>query len=420
MLAVLRWMGRAVRTDDVVAGELGKRERVAYWVALVVFLLIALGTVLMAWFTPISPDDPPVNRVESVETTSKSDGTTTTVARRQTTTGDDGGSIFGWKVGGSGRFAVQLTAGLLLAYLVAGLVHRVVCGHYAVKMLGVELADRATPIAAAADAASATADERRVLAEDTTAERANLAAGISPSSEPVDVTGASQAGVPDLVFGLSDLGASLAAVLRRLLSPPPRMRVHGAEDMARILSNRGAIPPELATAVERVLRECRTAGNGRARARARLDEAAMAYGPRLLADLQSLGSTVGRAFEQHVLDQLGRVPGCTITKWRVVEGSQVDAMATRGRSDVIVEVRARVGPGAIDAVEETHAWLEPLPEHFPVLLIVPAEPTMSPTWELIRGRRGLTVLSWDEGSDRLATVLTSMFEQDQVAPPMAA
>lgn len=389
------------------ADETGARERVAYWAAVGVFVLIAGGTVLMAWRAPISPDDPPVTRVHSVETTRKADGATTTVERTQTTTGDEGGSILGWKVGGTGRFAVQLTAGLLLSYLIAGLVHRVVCGHYAVKMLGVELADRAAPIAAAADVASATADERRVLAADTTAERATLAADVRPSSEPVDADAELDAGVPDIVFRLSDLSTSLAGVLRRLLSPPPRRPMTGTEEMAQVLSNRGVLPPALATAVERVVRECRTAARS-GRVRARLDEAAMAYGPRLLADLHCLRPTVGPAFERHVLERLDGMPRCTVRKRWVVSGHQVDALVTRDDVDVVVEVRARVGPGATDAVRETREWLHGVPVALPVLLIVPAEPPASPDWQDVRDRPGLTVLSWDERSDELAGVLGAL------------
>jgi hypothetical protein len=41
----------------------------------------------------------------------------------------------------------------------------------------------------------------------------------------------------------------------------------------------------------------------------------------------------------------------------------------------MVEVRARLDPGAIAAVEETRVWLAGVPDHFSVLLIVPLQPT---------------------------------------------
>jgi hypothetical protein len=97
---------------------------------------------------------------------------------------------------------------------------------------------------------------------------------------------------------------------------------------------------------------------------------------------------------------------------KIVKGSQIDAMATCGRAEVIVEVRARVGPGGTAAVRGTREWLQSLPLHLPVLLIVPAEPTPSPDWQAIAQRPGLTVLYWDEHSDQLADRLTSMLNDD--------
>ncbi len=385
---------------------LDARARLAYWIALGIFVLLAVGTVLMASLAPIRPSDPSVSRVQSTETSTGPDGSTTTVSRTQTTTGDGGGSVLGWQVGRPGAVGLQLVGGLLVAYLVSGLVHRVVSGHYALKMLGVELTEPATPIRSAAAAASVAVDERRVLAEDSMAEQASLEAGIRSSSEPVDEDPTTDTNTPDIVFGLSDLGASLATALRSLLSPPPRMPIHGTEDMARILSNRGVLPPRLAVAVERVIRQCRTTDNRRNRAR--LDDAAMAYGPSLLADLRALRRTAALAFEQHVLRQVELVPRCTVDRGIVIQGNQVDAMAERDGSEVVVEVRSRVGPGATGAVEEAFEWLRGIPAQMPVLLIVPTEPTASPRWQDIRSRQGLTVLPWDEEHGKLATVLTSL------------
>jgi hypothetical protein len=156
----------------------------------------------------------------------------------------------------------------------------------------------------------------------------------------------------------------------------------------------------------RVVRECHMIDRGRVRAR--LDDTAMAHGPKLLADLRALRQTAARAFEQHVLKKVAEVPRCTVELQKIVEGSQIDAMATCGRAEVIVEVRARVGPGGTAAVRGAREWLQSLPLHLPVLLIVPAEPTPSLDWQAVIQRPGLTVLFWDEHSDQLTDVLTSM------------
>ncbi len=388
------------------AGDNDRTRRVAYWVALSIFLLLAVGTVLMASLAPMRPDDPPVSQVHSIQKTTGADGRTTTIERTQVTTGDGGGSVFGWTVGRVGVFGLQLVGGLLVAYLISGLVHRAICGHYALKMLGVELPEQAGSIAKAAEEASAAVDERRVLAEDTIADQANLAEGVRPSSEPVDDDSPEDMGVSDIVFGLSDLSTSLSAALRSLLAPPPRITVHGTEDMARILNNRGVLPPPLSAAVARVVRECRSTGTRRNRAR--LDEAAMTYGPDLLADLHRLRRTAARAFEEHVLDALDQVPRCTVDRGKVLRSSQVDALAERDGTAVVVEVRSRIGPGATSPVDDASEWLRGIPAEVPVLLIVPAEPTSSPRWQEIRNRPGLTVLSWDEEHLRFPAVLTEM------------
>jgi len=412
---MFRRTGGVVVAKNTSAGsDLGRRGRVAYWAALGVFVLIATGAVLTAGFTPFIPDDPPVTRIESTETSRNSDGTTSTMQRSELTTGPGAGGIFGWKVGRVGTFALQFIGGMLIAYLVGGLVYRAVCGHYALRMFGLELQDRSSPLASAADEASATVDERRVLAEDTMAERANLAEGVRPSSEPVDEELTVDSGAWDIVFGLTDLSTSLATVLRQLLSPPPRVRIRGTETMARLLSNRGVLPPRLAAAVERVLRQSRVSSTGRTRAR--LDDQAMTYGPPLLADLRSLRRTASRAFEQHVLHQVEHVPGFTVSRSKVMQGIQVDAVATHGPSDVVVEVRARVGPGATGAVRETHEWLQRVPSDLPVLLIVPAEPTASPDWRDVLSRPRLVVLPWDEQSDKLVGKLTTLLGSNEGRP----
>ncbi len=396
------------------AGDTDHSRRLAYWAALGTFVLLAAGTVLMASLAPMRPDGPPVSKVHSVETAVGADGKTTKTERIQETTGKRGGSILGWTVGRAGAFALQLVGGLLVAYLVSGLVHRVICGHYAVKMIGVELPDQAIPLAKAADEASATVDERRVLAHDTIAEQANLAEGVRSSSEPVDSEMPDNTGANEIVFGLSDLSTSLSAVLRTLLSPPPRIPVHGTEEMARILSNRGVLPPQLSVAVERVARQCRTTGSRRIRAR--LDDTAMTYGPIMLADLRRLRRTAARAFEQHVINALMRVPRCTIDRGKVIQGNQVDALAQRDGTEVIVEVRSRIGPGATNAVEDASEWLQGIPVDAPVLLVVPVEPTVTPDWQKIRSRPGLTVLPWDEEYHQLSAILSTMLTNGSQIP----
>jgi hypothetical protein len=396
-----------------------QRSRVAYWVSISVFLVLALGAGLMATLAPLSMDSasPEITRVESTETSHGADGVTTTVERRETTTGSGGsGNFLGLRLHSLAIGAIQLIVGLLGAYLIAGLIHRVVCGHYTIKMGPVELPDagHATQFRDAADAASQTVDQRRVLAEDTKAREEEASRhGVRPSSEPVDEPDIEFRG-EDMVFGLRDLSISLASALRELLSPPSRRPIRNSEDMVDILLTRGVLPNGLADAVGRVLYQCRIVGAGPTRVR--IDDAAMAYGPQLLTELRALRTTAARALERHVLGQLERLPNYTVHREAEIGHTQVDAIVCRNGRQVIVEVRARVGPGATAAVGGLHDWLNSLQTEMPILLIIPAQPTPSSLWQEIGSRPNLGVLVWDEQCDGLASRLNQLLRHHDVAP----
>jgi hypothetical protein len=155
-------------------------------------------------------------------------------------------------------------------------------------------------------------------------------------------------------------------------------------------------------------------------------------GSAILTQLDSLRALAGRKFEVHVLEVLReRLPsGWALDIDRVIprDGpagpvhASVDALVIGHDRAVVVEVRARLRPGADDQVEAVRELLDALPPDLPVLLVMLGERLTDRElrW-MCSGHQGLVeLLLWDRESAQLIMTLRELLDRSEVTtgPPL--
>ena len=99
--------------------------------------------------------------------------------------------------------------------------------------------------------------------------------------------------------------------------------------------------------------------------------------------------------------------------------ARVDSLLTAGDQSAVVEVRARLQPGAAGQIEAVRTWMSALPADLPVLLVMLGE-ALSPRerQEISNGRPGLVeLLEWDKYAGPLIPVLRDLLRGPRAPLP---
>ena len=189
--------------------------------------------------------------------------------------------------------------------------------------------------------------------------------------------------VPSLVV----LRTSAAITLEALAYPPPPGGF-GTDpaSLLDVLRRRGVLDREQATALGELIQVADQAASGAIVSR-RVALAVQNSGQAIIGQLDKLRAYAGPKFEEHVLEVLrDRLPvGWLLDIDRAIprDGlvapggrsahARVDALVIAGDRSAVVEVRARLRPGADGQVEAVREWLSALPPDLPVLLVMLGE-----------------------------------------------
>jgi hypothetical protein len=85
----------------------------------------------------------------------------------------------------------------------------------------------------------------------------------------------------------------------------------------------------------------------------------------------------------------------------------VDALVTVDERSVVVEVRARLQPGAAVQIEAVRTWVRALPADLPILLVMLGDALSARERQQIAGDHdgALRILQWDIDADKLVSEL---------------
>ena len=225
------------------------------------------------------------------------------------------------------------------------------------------------------------------------------------------------------VSNLVDLSANVMNMLSELAYPPPPGGAGSVTENIRTLILRGVLDNDQGQKLTAVVDLADRAALG-AEISPRLATSVKNAGLPILDQFNKLRIVAARRFEDHVLSVLRRnMPGDwyvdidrTITTSGEGNGTglsvgehrvKVDALVTAGDRQAVVEVRARLQPGAADYIEEVRELVAALPEDLPVLLVMLGERLAAHELQQIRGGRGAAVelLEWDRYPNALIPML---------------
>jgi hypothetical protein len=201
--------------------------------------------------------------------------------------------------------------------------------------------------------------------------------------------------------------------VRGVLDSDQGQQLRAVVDLADQAALGAEIPPRLATSVKNA-------------------------GLPILDQFNKLRIVAARRFEDHVLSVLRRnMPGewyvdfdAAITTSGGLNGAalggspvaerrvKVDALVTAGDRQAVVEVRARLQPGATDYIEEVRELVAALPEDLPVLLVMLGERLAAHELQQIRGSRSAAVelLEWDRYPNALIPMLRDILRSQAPRP----
>lgn len=264
-----------------------------------------------------------------------------------------------------------------------------------VDRLSRNVSERAAPAAAGGDADAAT-DNREPLAE----------------FEPL----------PDEeVTNLVMLRTKVANLLSELAIPPPPGGFGPVTATIDVLVGRGVLDGATAQALRDTVEIADQAARG-ATVPHRVAIAVENAGPAILEQLALLRTIAAARFEDYVLDRLQeQVPdGWSVDIDRAIASgtptgmpapsrpvrtrhARVDALVSADDLSVVVEVRARLQPGATGQTEALRAWILALPVDLPVLLIMLGDGLSARERRQVAGDRAgaLRVLQWDLEAGKL-------------------
>jgi len=227
----------------------------------------------------------------------------------------------------------------------------------------------------------------------------------------------------DEVSSLVVLRANAAIVLEELAYPPPPGGFGSVSATLDILRRRGVLDNEQATSIGKLIKIADEASRGAIVPR-RVGQAVQNSGTTIVRQLDKLRAVAAAKFEDHVLDTLRqrRPAGWTLDIDRAVPRDEtsaesvharVDALVTAGDRNVVVEVRARLRPGADGQIEAVKDWLAALPPQQPVLLVMLGERLSDRElrW-MCAGHEGpVEPLLWDRDSGELISALRELLDR---------
>lgn len=247
--------------------------------------------------------------------------------------------------------------------------------------------------------------------------------------------------VSDLVM----LRAQAESIIEALAFPPPPGGFGTKSDTLEILRHRGVLDDEQTNDLRRLTEIANEASRG-AIVPIRVAEAVRNSGPTILKQLDKLRAAAGWKFEDHVLSILRQrlpsgwvmdidraiprftdgdpatLPGGVLPADLAAMHSRVDAFVTAGARGAVVEIRARLRPGADGQIGEVREWLAQLPPELPVLIVMLGERLSDRelSW-ICSGHEGpVELLLWDRDSAELIMTLREMLERSVVTAGLPA
>lgn len=230
------------------------------------------------------------------------------------------------------------------------------------------------------------------------------------------------------VTNLVMLRTKAANLLSELAVPPPPGGFGPVSATVDVLLGRGVLDVDQAQALRDAMDIADQAARG-AMVPRRVAIAVENSGPAILEQLALLRTVAAARFEDHVLDTLQEsVPG----GWSIdidraiVSGDQehgdglstppvrrharVDALVTAGDSSAVVEVRARLQPGAAGQIKAVREWMRALPSDLPILLIMLGDGlTPRELQQISEGHdASVELLQWDRYASSLITMLRDL------------
>jgi hypothetical protein len=230
----------------------------------------------------------------------------------------------------------------------------------------------------------------------------------------------------DEVTSLVALRANAAIAIEELAFPPPPGESGSVSATLDVLRNRGVLDSEQAVALRQLIDIADEASRGAIVPR-RVGQAVQNSGTEIVRRLDKLRAVAGPKFEEHVLVTLRkRLPaGWTLDidhalprEEPLADGpepvhARVDALVTARDRSVVVEVRARLRPGAEGQLEAVREWLAALPPQLPVLLVMLGDQLtvreLRSIWSVHEGP--VEFLLWDRDADELILTVRELMEQ---------
>jgi hypothetical protein len=247
------------------------------------------------------------------------------------------------------------------------------------------------------------------------------------------------------VTNLVVLRTRAANVLEELAYPPPPGGFGTVAATLSTLHRRGVLDKEQTLALGQLIEIADEATRG-AVVPLRVAQAVQNSGPAILVQLDKLRAVAAAKFEEHVLDALRqRLPHSwsldidrAIPRGGLADPAQftdpgtgalvdgghqgavvharVDALVTARNRHAVVEIRARLQPGADGQIEAVREWFAALPSELPVLLVMLGERLTDRELSWILGDRDgpVELLLWDRDADDLIRTLREVLDRSAV------
>jgi hypothetical protein len=225
------------------------------------------------------------------------------------------------------------------------------------------------------------------------------------------------------------LRTKVAILLSELAVPPPPGGLGSVSRTIQVLLGRGVLDDKTARALNEAVEIADQAASG-ARVPLRVGVAVQNSGTAILEQLAFLRTIAAARFEDYVLTTLqDQLPGgwsadidrsiASDAPPELQEGPaadrgfrhvRVDALVTAGGSDAVIEVRARLQPGAPGQIEAVRTWVEALPTRLPIVLVMLGDSLTRRELQHITGSHEgpLEILQWDTDSGLLISVLAGV------------
>jgi hypothetical protein len=235
------------------------------------------------------------------------------------------------------------------------------------------------------------------------------------------------------VTNLVELRIRAASFLEELAFPPPPGGFGAVSTTLDVLLRRGVLDNTQAEALGQLIAIADEAARG-ATVPKRVGQAVQNSGQAILVQLDKLRAVAGPKFEDHVLDMLrNRLPAdWTLDIDQAIPRdmsqtpdpvhARVDALVTARNQRAVVEVRARLRPGADGQIQAVRDWLAALPPELPILLVMLGEQLTERELRWIRSAHEgpVELLQWDRESGELVMMLRELLDRSAVTAGLIA